>query len=164
MTYHAKGNNFIWLIVYYSYFPVWPTRGKNDSITHCALFRHVRKDIAGKNVNGNDRVTFLKTEKKIKFWEESEFNTIISLSCYLCFYLNVHLLYAYPREENYMVEHLKQLQKFSQNSLMQPMSTIRLSTSVCIAYLCLFIKNYIDAFLFSIWDEVGNHVFNHAFD
>lgn len=33
---------------------------------------------------------------------------IILLSCYFCFYLNVYLFYVYLREENYMVEYLKQ--------------------------------------------------------
>lgn len=64
MIYYVKGNNFIWLIVYYLYFFVWLICGKNDSIMYCVLFCYVRKDIVGKNVNGNDRVMFLKIEKK----------------------------------------------------------------------------------------------------
>ena len=95
------------------------------------------------------------TEEEIKFWEESEFNKINSLSHYLCFCLNVYLFYAYPREDNYMVEHLQQLQNFSQNSLMQPTSPIRLYTSVRIAYLCLLITTLLrTCFPYGIRPEV----------
>lgn len=44
------------------------------------------------------------------------------------------------------------------------MFMIRLFIFVCIVYLCFFIKNYIDVYLFFIWDEVGNYVFNYVFD
>lgn len=71
--YHAKGNNFISLKLYYS---VAPTRDRGDT-TRCPLFRHSK-------INRNDMITFLK--RKILHFvlkPSSEWNSPKALGAFL---------------------------------------------------------------------------------